>query len=153
MSKELELIAKVLAVELGWDWPAIPEEHIPASGEIVADMAAHVVSKLSEHGYSIVPSGDVEFGLATSDDPFIREGIPEQDARRLAARHLNAHVVTRVRGPWVAAAAAEEEKSIDGLPKMLNYPNPLLPVEGSTPHVTYHDVETCDCEVCTAVRE
>lgn len=37
---------------------------------------------------------------------------------------------------------------LSGLDKLPVWRNPFL----SQPHIRYHDVETCDCEVCTAVR-
>ena len=110
MSKELELIAESMravategAREDGQLWGAFPNTMT------VHDLAEHVVSVLSERGYSIVPTAGFEFGLTTTDDPFIREGIPKDDAYRIARRHPRSRVMTRALGPWVAAAATEEE--------------------------------------------
>lgn len=76
----------------------------------IKDLAAHVVSKLTDAGYSIVANATVEFGLATSEDPFIREDINEQAAYRIAARYPDVNVMTRTRGPWRPAVAAEGGK-------------------------------------------
>jgi hypothetical protein len=47
-----EALAKVIADALEWDWPAVPEEHIPSALECVADAASAVLAWLVAEGWS-----------------------------------------------------------------------------------------------------
>lgn len=44
-------LAKVAADALGWDWPAVPIEHIPSATECTTDVVTVVLDRLTELGW------------------------------------------------------------------------------------------------------
>lgn len=121
MSKELELIAKAMqgvateghkgapgARDDGQLWGAFPNTMT------VHDLAAHVVSRLSEHGYSIVQTDGPAQQLLVEFD-YRSDGGPKRVG--IFSSRLDAESYVKSLGPidaeWcvapVAAAAAEED--------------------------------------------
>lgn len=116
------IIAEALAVELGWDWPEVPEERIPSSVEIVTDMAKVVVERLAAHGHTIVQKPDhtkpspalIQAAYIAQDD---LSKPPPQWAINAAAEIVDEYIraqgneTVRVLGhPAAAVSATQEER-------------------------------------------
>jgi len=42
---ERDSLVTTLRNELGWDWPAVPDEHIPSADEVIGDLADAVITR------------------------------------------------------------------------------------------------------------
>ena len=98
------LLARLLEAELNYDWSFDDPDRV------FADAAAHVVSKLSKHGYSIVqlpkPDSDGEW------ESYPRHWVSTQGGRvfhRSGKDTLSPAAARRYASSLLAAAAAAEE--------------------------------------------
>lgn len=59
-------LAKVAADALGWDWPAVPLEHIPSPAECTTDVVEAILDRLTELGWRESCGVIVRGGLANA---------------------------------------------------------------------------------------
>lgn len=100
----VEDLSKVAADAMGWDWPAVPAEHIPSPAECTTDVVEAILDRLVELGWR------ENCGVVTrGGDPAVC-ALPcgHQDQR-----HADGNGVT-----W---GACDLDRRADALPEMLTF--------------------------------